>query len=88
MGTDFQFCKMKKFLWEDGDDGSTTCECTYYHRNGHLKMVKMGTSLAVQWLGLHASTAGGPGSIPDRGTKILQAAWHCQKNFKKKWLGC
>ena len=24
-----------------------------------------GTSLAVQWLGLHASNAGGSGSIPD-----------------------
>ena len=29
-----------------------------------------GTSLAVQWLGLHASTAGGIGLIPGRGTKI------------------
>ena len=30
----------------------------------------MGTSLEVQWLGLHASTAGGMGSIPGQGTKI------------------
>ena len=32
-----------------------------------------GTSLAVQQLGLHASTAGGTGLIPGRGTKILHA---------------
>ena len=28
------------------------------------------TSLAVQWLGLHASTAGGTGSFPGQGAKI------------------
>ena len=33
----------------------------------------------VQWLGCHALTAEGPGSIPGRGTKIPQAAWHGQK---------
>ena len=27
-------------------------------------MISAGNYLAVQWLGLHASTAGGPGSIP------------------------
>ena len=31
-------------------------------------------SLAVQWLGLRASTAGGPGLIPGQGTKIPQAS--------------
>ena len=30
-------------------------------------------SLAVQWLGLHVSTSGGTGSIPDQGTKIPHA---------------
>ena len=29
----------------------------------------------VQWLRLHASTAGGMGLIPGRGTKISQAVW-------------
>ena len=29
------------------------------------------TSLAVQWLGLHASTTGGTGSIPGQGTKMF-----------------
>ena len=30
-------------------------------------------SQAIQWLGLHASTAGGMGLIPGWGTKILNA---------------
>ena len=34
-----------------------------------------GNSLAVQWLRLHASTAGGTGSIPGRGIKISHAVW-------------
>ena len=39
----------------------------------------------VQWLGLHASTAGGSGSIPGLGTKILQDAWPPQNvNFLQK----
>ena len=33
-----------------------------------------GTSLAVQWLRLHTFTAGGMGSIPNQGTKILHSA--------------
>ena len=33
----------------------------------------LGNSLVVQWLGLSASTAGAPGSIPGWGTKIPQA---------------
>ena len=33
------------------------------------------TSLAVQWLELHAFTRRGPGSIPGQGTKIPQTAW-------------
>ena len=43
----------------------------------------------VQWLELHAPTAEGTGSIPYRGTKILQAMQCCQfkikiSNLKKK----
>ena len=34
----------------------------------------IGTSLAVQWLGLRASIAGDVGSIPGWGTKVLQGA--------------
>ena len=32
--------------------------------------MSQGTSLAVQWLRLRTSTAGGAGSIPAQGTKI------------------
>ena len=35
------------------------------------KLSERGTSLVVQWLRLYASTAGGTGSIPCQGTKIL-----------------
>ena len=42
----------------------------------------METSLAVQWLRLHAPNAEGMGSIPGRGTKILHATWHNQKKRK------
>ena len=43
----------------------------------------MGNSLAVQWLGLRALTAEGPGSIPGRGTKIPQVM-PCSEKKKKK----
>ena len=36
-------------------------------------IVDLGTSLAVQWLGLSTFTK--VGSIPGQGTKILQASW-------------
>ena len=38
----------------------------------------------VQWLGLCASTAGGLGSVPGGGTKILQASHFGQEKKKKK----
>ena len=40
------------------------------------------TSLAVQWLKLHASTAGSTGSIPGEGTKIPHAIQHSHKQTK------
>ena len=40
-------------------------------------------SLQVQWLRLHASTAGCKGSIPVWGTKILHVTW-CDQKLKKK----
>ena len=43
------------------------------------KKKKKGTSLAVQWLDFHTSTAGGMGPIPGQGTEILQAAWRGQE---------
>ena len=47
------------------------------------KKLKNGTSLAVQWLRLQASTAGGVGSIPGWGNKIMHDVW-CGKKKKKK----
>ena len=49
------------------------------------KMSMTGTSLAVQWLRLCPSTAGGPGSISGGGTKIPHASWHGQKKKKKRY---
>ena len=49
--------------------------------------VKGINSPAVQWLGLHAFTADGQGSIPVQGTKILQRAWHGQTRKKKFQVG-
>ena len=43
----------------------------------------MGNALVVQGLRLCVSTAGGTGSIPGPGTKILHARWYSQK--KKRW---
>ena len=51
----------------------------FSHRSESSKSKNQGTSLAVQWLGLCASTAGGTGSIPGQGTKILQAS-QCGQN--------
>ena len=41
-----------------------------------------GNSLVIQWLGLHAFTAEGLGSISGRGAKITQAAQCGLKNKK------
>ena len=43
-----------------------------------------GASLAVQWLGLFPSTAGGLGLISGLGTKTPQATQHRQKKKKEK----
>ena len=54
-----------------------------------IKKNVTGNSLGVQWLGLHAVTAKGPGSIPGQGTKIPHATWCGQKKNrlrKKKEL--
>jgi len=51
---------------------------SFYLRD-NVKMGSLGTSLAVQWLRLHAPTAGGIGSIPGQGTKILNDA-RCSRN--------
>ena len=43
----------------------------------------MGTSLALQWLGLRASTAMGMGLTPGWGTKVPHAM-RCSQNKTKK----
>ena len=44
-----------------------------------LQQRLLGSSLAVQWLGLSAFTVGAPASIPGRETKIPQPTQHSQK---------
>ena len=51
---------------------------------GMEELMLNGNSLVVQWLGLHASTAGGMGSIPCPGSKILHVTWPGQKEKKKE----
>ena len=46
------------------------------------EVLRSGTSMAVQWLRLCTSIAGGVGLTPDQGTKILHATWYSQK-FKR-----
>ena len=46
--------------------------------------LKIGNSLVVQWLGLCAFTVKGVGSIPGRGTTILQAVWPKKKKKEKR----
>ena len=48
-----------------------------------IQKMGIGNSLAVQWLGFGGLTARGPGSIPDQGTKILQAVWLKNNNTNK-----
>ena len=43
-----------------------------------------GASLVVQWLKLHASSAGGAGSIPGRGAGIPHASQSKKQNRKQK----
>ena len=65
--------------------GENLCDLGFHYEfsSQHQKQ-DPGTSLAVQWLVLRASNAGGTGSIPGWGTRIPRAAWHGQKIFKKE----
>ena len=51
-----------------------------------FKEFHCGTSLAVQWLRIHASNAGGLGLIPGRGIKIPHAPQRGQKTKKKGFI--
>ena len=50
-------------------------------QNCTLKMLKVGTSMTVQWLRLCISGARGTGSITGWGTKIPNTVWHEKKNL-------
>ena len=51
----------------------------------HFKNRIFGTSLVVQWLTLHASTAGGMGSLLGSGVEFPHAT-RCGQKIKKKFL--
>ena len=55
----------------------------YKLKTAKKKKNSIGNSLVVRWLGLCAFAAEDPGSIPGRGTKVLQAVWCVQKKKKK-----
>ena len=73
-----------------GNSGSThvtvnggpdkTVGCKLCHEK---KKMVLRTSLAVQWLRLRTSTAGGTGSIPGQGTKIPHAKGNGKKGSKQ-----
>ena len=54
--------------------------------NIYIYIFVMGTSLMVQWVRLHAPNAGGPGSIPGRGTRShMHAATKSSHATTKTW---
>ena len=57
---------------------------TLRQRDTLIRTVGVGTSLADQWLRLHASTVGGVGLIPGEGTKIPHAMRCSQKKNKSQ----
>ena len=64
-----------------------TAKVTTFVLFSQIKRNVTGTSLAVQQLRLHVSTAAGVGLIPGWGTKILQAMW-CSWKVKEKKKKC
>ena len=61
------------------------CVCVYILFSPPSVQIALfqGNALAVQWLGLCTSTAGGPGLIPVQDTKILQAQGAAKNKNKK-----
>ena len=64
-------------------EGSTRCQYFMHFilNRGGAKIPNRGTSLVIQWLRPCASSAGGMGSIPGRGTKIPHTV-QCSQNPK------
>ena len=54
----------------------------------HNEMLETGTSLVAQWVRLCARNAGGPGSIPDRGTRFHMHATTKRSHATTKELVC
>ena len=50
-----------------------------------IKKLRLGNSLAVQWLGLGASTAWGPGSIPVESLRFHSVAKNEKKKQQRNW---
>ena len=59
----------KTILDKDGKSHAQTDKVKCLPFSYSTVNVKVGTSLVVQWLRLHAPNAGGLGSIPGRGTR-------------------
>ncbi|XP_029074698.1 CBP80/20-dependent translation initiation factor isoform X2 [Monodon monoceros] len=66
------------------EDAVLCCSMELQGQSCAFRKQSKGNPLAVQWLGLRASSAEDTGSIPGRGTKILQAARRGQKKKRKK----
>ena len=49
-----------------------------------IKIIAVGTSLAVQWLRLHASSAEDVDSVSSQGTRISHVVWHGKKKNNNK----
>ena len=68
--------RMRSWGWVGaavGEGGAPHNYRTFSDHGRTLKIIWFRKSLAVRWLGVRASTAGGTGSIPGLGTKTLQA---------------
>ena len=51
----------------------------------YFSTIKRNGELVVQWLGLYAFAAEGPGSISGPGPRILQVRWYAQTNKQEEW---
>ena len=71
--------KKTRYLQECGDRGSEEAGEALTGSWLCIRRSSLGNSLAVQWLGLCTSTAGGTGSISGWGTMIPHAVWLVQK---------
>ena len=76
------------YCWEVGENEGLWFSWGWGVDNEIILKLIVGTSLAVQWLRLCTSNAGGAGSIPSQGTKIPHAVQCDQKQIKwneTKW---